>query len=277
MDSNAAKTGTSGKGSNSGSSSNYGWLDDYQSGNYDTLPHEEIYSSYRDWSRDASPDEVYESTYQGYQKLPQDQWSGLAADLHGYTQEQGLDLSDLELSDTDYQQWNAQDLARVTSRAYGSYGSQDQEQSKKPEKKEESKGSGGVPKPLIGLALAGALAFAASRMAGGSDKKEEKKDNESYRADSSATSTMSTSDYGRDTTSDSSTSGYGRDMTSDMTSDMPTDYGISASSDLGTTSGSDYGTDISYDNATGVAVDQTTDIASDYSGDQSSWRATNQD
>ncbi|MDQ5825577.1 MAG: hypothetical protein M3441_15400 [Chloroflexota bacterium] len=254
MDNSTTDSGNSGATSqgstsgNSGASARYGWLDDYQSGNYDNLPHEEIYSGYRDWSRSANPDELYEGTYHGYQGLQEDQLRGVAADLYSYTQEQGLDLSDLELTNTDYQQWSAQDLARVTGRAYGYSGTQEQDQ---PEKKEEDKESGGIPKPLIGLALAGALAFAASRVVGGkSDKEdnEDKEDRESTSYQASAQSAVTITDYSVDTAQDHIGSAS-----------------IRTASEYGTSTASDFGADITFDETTGVVTDQSTGLTSDYS------------
>lgn len=239
MSDNTSTNRSSGGNEGSGRSGGYGWLDDYQSGNYDNLPHDEIYSSYRDWSRTASPDELYEGTYQGYQNLPQDQWSGAASHLYDYTQQRGLDLSELKLSSPDYQQWNAQDLAHVTRRAYG-YSGGEVEQS---EEKEEGKESGGgVPKPLIGLALAGALAFAASRIMGGKGDKEEDTSTET-RSQTSVT----TMDYGTDTgggySSTGTVTGYGAGATSDYDTGTTTGYsaGIGSDADTGTTLNSGMG------------------------------------
>jgi hypothetical protein len=249
---NSDNSGATSRGStsaNSGASAGYGWLDDYQSGNYDNLPHEEIYRGYRDWSRSANPDELYEGTYHGYQGLQEDQLRGVASDLYSYTQEQGLDLSDLELSNSDYQQWSAQDLARVTGRAYGYSGNQEQEQDQ-PEKKEEDKESGGIPKPLVGLALAGALAFAASRVLGGKSDKEDSEDRESTSYQASAQSSVPVRDYSVDTTQDYTSSAS-----------------ISTASDYGTSTASDFGADITFDDTTGVVTDQSTGLTSDYSDD----------
>src|SRR4051794_33585292 len=150
----------------------YAWLQDYESGNYDSLPQDEIYNNYRNWSQTANPDELYEATYYGYGRLPQEQWGSTAEELYNYCQLQGLDLSDVNLSSSDYQQWTAEDLARVTGRAYGYSATplperpSEQEQPQEKAGEKESKSGGGIPKPLIGLALAGALAFAASRVIG---------------------------------------------------------------------------------------------------------------
>lgn len=278
---NSDNSGASSQGSTSGASdavdaspvaARYGWLDDYETGNYDNLPHDEIYSGYRDWSRSANPDELYEGTYRGYQSLQEDKLRDAATDLHSYTQERGLDLSDLELSNPDYQQWSAHDLARVTGRAYGHSGSLEQEQPKQQEKKEEDKESGGVPKPLIGLALAGALAFAASRIAGGNDKKEDndkKENNESTSYEVSAANSMPTRDYTVetldtrdtiDTTQDYSSGSSGSSTSMNMTSD----YGSSTTSD--------YGTDLNSDKTMGVVSDRSggdTGVTSDYADDTS--------
>jgi hypothetical protein len=246
---NSDSLGATSQGGTSGASAHYGWLDDYQSGNYDNLPHEEIYSGYRDWSRSANPDELYEGTYHGYQGLQEDQLRGVAADLYSYTQERGLDLSDLELTNTDYQQWSAQDLARVTGRAYGYSGTQEQGQ-EQPEKKEEDKESGGIPKPLVGLALAGALAFAASRVVGGKSDKENNEDRESTNYQASPQSSVPITDYSKDTTQDYTGIG-GASM--------------STASDYGTSTTSDFGSDIIFDETTGVVTDQSTGLTSDYS------------
>lgn len=195
MDNSRSNQQSTSQGDGAGTSGRYGWLDDYQAGNYDNLPHDEIYSSYRDWSRDANPDEVYQATFQGYQGLPQDQWQDVATDLHGYSQQRGLDLSDLELSSPDYQQWNAQDLARVTGRAYGYSGRE--------EKEEKDKDKGGVPKPIIGLALAGALAFGASKLMGGKgDKEKETERSYGTNMERTTTSTDYTSGAGSYASSD---------------------------------------------------------------------------
>lgn len=247
---NSINVGATSHGSTPGTSTRYGWLDDYQSGNYDNLPHEEIYSGYRDWSRSANADELYEGTYHGYQGLQEDQLRGVAADLYSYTQERGLDLSDLELTNNDYQQWNAQDLARVTGRAYGYSGTREQEQEQH-EKKEEDKESGGIPKPLVGLALAGALAFAASRVLGGKSDKEDNERNEDRGSTSYQASTQSAvpiTDYSVDTTQDYTGSAS-----------------ISTESAYGTSTASDFGADITFDETTGVVTDQSTGLTSDYS------------
>jgi len=253
--STSGASSSSGGSGGSGTSGGYSWLDDYQSGNYDSLPHDQIYSSYRDWSRDASPDDVYEGTYQGYQNLPQEQLRSAASDLHSYTQ-RGLDLSDLGLSSNDHQQWNAQDLARVTGRTYGHSGSWSQEQS---EKKEDDKESGGVPKPIIGLALAGALAFAASRIMGGKSDKEDKKDKTSSMDYSMNTGVDTGMDTGMDTTRD-----YAGGASMGTSSDYGTSSTTSGYSTTGTSSG--YGTSGISDSAWDTSSDQS-GSTSDYSGD----------
>jgi len=202
MDDSNNSRGTTDQNTDSTGRGSYSWLDQYQSGNYDSLPHDEIYSNYRDWARSANPDDLYEATYRGYESLPADQLSGAAEHLYNYSRSRGLDLSDVELSSPDYQQWTAHDVSRVTGRAYGYHEEDTQPVASDQHEEgsnEESKSGGGVPKPLIGLALAGALAFAASKVLGGnSDKKEqEQTDTTSY-----ATMDTTTSDYTLDLTPD---------------------------------------------------------------------------
>ena len=177
MDTREANQGSSGQAGSSGTPGSYGWLDDYNSGNYDNLPHDEIFSNYRDWSRTTSSDDLYEGTYRGYESLPEEQRTGLGGHLHSYTQERGIDLSDLELSSPEHSQWTTRDLARVTSRAYG-YSDREEMAQPQGEKKEAS--GGGIPKPVLGLALAGALAFGASRLLGGKDDKDKGQDTPNY-------------------------------------------------------------------------------------------------
>ncbi len=184
MDDRTTTQRASNQDTQSGNMGRYSWLEDYRSGNYDRLPESEITGHYRDWSRTASPDELYEATYHGYQRYPQDQLGGAAAHLYSTSQDQGLDLSDLNLSSPDYQQWNAEDMARVTGRAYGysdvappaKRPAASQTESKEASRSESKPGGGGVAKPLIGLALAGALAFAASRVLGSKDDKDNKEE-----------------------------------------------------------------------------------------------------
>jgi len=216
-----------------------GWMQDYESGNYDKLPHDEISNAYRDWSRTASPEQRYEATYHGYQQLPQDQWGSAAEDLYNYCQDRNLDLSGMDLSTSDYRQWNAQDMAHITSHFYA--GSDTSETESQGSSKKKSGLS--VPKPIIGLALAGGLAYAASRFLGGNDKGREN-DNVAYqkptRADiDTSTATSRGSEY---------TTGYtgiqDQDRSSDQgsTADTGTIGTYASSSDYSAgSSGSTYG------------------------------------
>lgn len=239
------------------------WLSDYQAGNYDRLPHDEITQHYTDWSRSAAPDEAYEATRYGYGQLPPEQFGGASEGLYSYTQEQGLDLSDLELSSADYQQWTPDDAARVTRHAYGRSDTQVKpDQAGKPEKK-----SGGVPKPVIGLALAGALAFAASRVMGGHDDKKDAKpasdtadstvtvdlpagtggtEATGYTASSSATLTADANrlDRGPGGASGSLSSGTASGLGSGVSGGPAGGLGSSTSTSLGGTTGSSSGTSL---------------------------------
>ncbi|MDQ6695465.1 MAG: hypothetical protein M3014_13795 [Chloroflexota bacterium] len=219
---NSANNRQTSGGDDTGTSGHYSWLEDYSSGNYANLPHDEIYNTYRSWSKTASPEELHEGTQRGYESLPQDQWKDAATHLHGYSRQRGVDLSDLDLSSANHEEWNAQDLARVTGRAYGHSGEQDTQ----PEQKKEHEG-GGVPKPLIGLALAGALAFAASKVVGG--KGEDKKDKEQPKEGDASMPRMTTN-YATDTSTTSDRTGR---MSSDISSTMGSDELSGDTSDSG--------------------------------------------
>jgi len=242
MDDNTSSQRTGNRDAQSGMAPQWGgWMQDYQAGNYDRLPHEEITRAYRDWSSTATPDQRYEATYQGYQQLPQDQWGSAAEDLYNYCQDQSLDLSDLNLSNSDYRQWNTQDLARVTERAYSSAGSS---QGKQGKQGKESKGGGlHVPKPVIGLALAGTLAYAASRFLGGKSDKDQESDSASYSGSPDYTSGTPAT-FGSRVSGDMDTSGSSIDTSSSYSagsmgsSGGSSSYSAGSMGSMGSSSGS---------------------------------------
>jgi len=168
-----SQSGQSGQSGKSGDTGRWGsWMQDYESGNYDNLPHDDIIRSYRDWSSTAQPDQINEATSYGYQSIPQDRWGDTG------------------------QQWSSEDFARVSTRYSSS-------------QEEEEEEGGGIPKPLIGLALAGALAYAAKRFMGSGDE-----ENEETRASEYRVSEQDSTSYSSTTSGQTSGTSYGTGSTS---------------------------------------------------------------
>ena len=134
------------------------WLQNYQSGNTDQVPHDEVHQAYQQFAQNASPQEVTQATQYGYQQVPQQQLPGIANTMLNLFQKHGLDPQDAGVQTTNPQQMTPQDLARMTQYAH-------QQQPDSLHKLFQPGGT--LNNPMVGMALAGALAYGISRFGGG--------------------------------------------------------------------------------------------------------------
>ncbi len=134
------------------------WLQSYQSGNVEQVPHTEVRQAYQDYAKNADPQQVQQATQYGYQQVPQTQLPGVASSLLNVFQHHNLDPQAAGVQTTDPKQMTPDDLARMTQYA----------QQQQPDALHKLFQPGGtLSNPMVGMALAGALAYGISRFAGG--------------------------------------------------------------------------------------------------------------
>lgn len=130
------------------------WLQDYQSGAHDQVPHHEVHQAYKKMTQDLSPDQAQEATAQGFQQVPAAQRPGIAQSLIGLLQKHGLSPQDAGVQTTDPNQMSPNDMARLTNHV----------QQQQPDALQHLFQKGGaLSNPMVGIALAGALAYGASK------------------------------------------------------------------------------------------------------------------
>ncbi|HMA36535.1 MAG TPA: hypothetical protein VKY74_18915 [Chloroflexia bacterium] len=130
------------------------WLQNYQAGNYDQVPHDQVQQAYQQWTQSVPPQQAQEATTAGFQQVPQQQLPGIASSLINMFQQHGLNPQAAGVTTTNPQQMSPQDLGRMTHYA----------QQQQPDIiKQQFQPGGALTNPLVGLALAGALAYGASR------------------------------------------------------------------------------------------------------------------
>ncbi|MDQ6693719.1 MAG: hypothetical protein M3014_04760 [Chloroflexota bacterium] len=133
------------------------WLQSYQSGNGANVPHDQVQQAYSQWSQGVPPQQAMEATQYGYQQVPQQQLPGIAGSLLGMFQQHGMSPQAAGVQNTNPNNMTPQDMARMTQYAH----------QQQPDAIKQMFGQGGaLSNPLAGMALAGALAYGASRMMG---------------------------------------------------------------------------------------------------------------
>src|SRR5438046_3173639 len=90
------------------------WLQQYQSGNTQQVPHQEVQQAYQQFAQDAPPQQVQQATQYGYQHVPQQQLPAIASTLLNVFQQHGLNPQAAGVQTTNPQQMDPQDLARLT-------------------------------------------------------------------------------------------------------------------------------------------------------------------
>lgn len=131
------------------------WVQNYQNGNHDQVPHQQVHQAYQQWAQTAPPQHVGEAVQQGYQQVPAQQRPGIADTLLNLFHQHGMDPQAAGVQTTNPQQMSSQDLAKMTQYA----------QQQQPDVIGKLFQPGGaLSNPAVGLALAGALAFGLSRL-----------------------------------------------------------------------------------------------------------------
>ncbi len=134
------------------------WLQHYQNGQYDQVPHDQVHQAYGQWAQTATPQQAQEALGYGYQQVPQQHLPGIASALTGLFQQHGLSPQAAGVQTTNPQQMGPHDLGRMTHYA----------QQQQPDAIRQLVGPGGaLSNPIVGMALAGALAYGLSRMQSG--------------------------------------------------------------------------------------------------------------
>ncbi len=138
------------------------WLQNYQSGNTDQVPHDEVHKAYQQYAQNADPQQVQQATQYGYEQVPQQQLPGVASTLLNLFQNHGMSPQAAGVQTTNPQQMTPQDLSNMTQYAH----------QQKPDALHQLFQPGGtLSNPLVGMALAGALAYGVSQFGGGGHKR----------------------------------------------------------------------------------------------------------
>ncbi|HUS15868.1 MAG TPA: hypothetical protein VM536_12730 [Chloroflexia bacterium] len=130
------------------------WLQNYQNGNHDQVPHDQVHQAYQQWHQTVPPPHQQEALQWGFQQVPQQQLPEAARAIHNVYQQNGLDPRAAGVQTTDPHQMTHEDLARLTQHA----------QQQQPDAIGQLFQKGGaLSNPLVGMALAGALAYGATK------------------------------------------------------------------------------------------------------------------
>jgi hypothetical protein len=130
------------------------WMQQYQNGQGDQVPHHQVYQAYNQWSQGFQPDQVHEATHYGFQQIPQHQLPDVAGAISNFFHQHGLNPQDAGVKAKSPQQMTPQDITNMTRHA----------QEQQPDAIQRAFQPGGaLDNPLVGMALAGALAYGASR------------------------------------------------------------------------------------------------------------------
>jgi hypothetical protein len=133
------------------------WLQNYQSGNANQVPHDEVHQAYQQFTQNADPQQVQQATQYGYQQVPQQQLPNIASTLLNVFQQHGLNPQAAGVQTTNPQQMNPHDLARMTQYAH----------EQRPDALHQLFQPGGLlSNPMVGMALASAVAYGVSRFGG---------------------------------------------------------------------------------------------------------------
>lgn len=131
------------------------WQQQYQQGNQDQVPHDHLHRHWNQYAQQADPQQVQQAAAQGYQQVPPQQRPGVADSLLNFFKQHGLNPQAAGVQNTNPQNMTPDDMARMTQYA----------QQEKPDALQQLFQPGGtLSNPLIGMALAGALAYGVSRM-----------------------------------------------------------------------------------------------------------------
>ena len=131
-----------------------GWMQQYQNGQGDQVPTHEVHQAYNQWSQGFQPDQVHEATHYGFQQVPQHQLPDVAGAISNFFRQHGLNPQDAGVTNTNPNQMTPQDIANMTRHA----------KEEQPDALHQAFQPGGaLSNPLVGMALAGALAYGASR------------------------------------------------------------------------------------------------------------------
>lgn len=124
-----------------------------QGGNFDNMNHDDVYNHYQQFAGQASPQDVYNAHHEYYQQMPQQQRQGLLGGLMNAFQQHGVNPQQAGIQPNDP---SPQNLARANQYA-----------AQNPDVLQNVFGPGGaLSSPLAKTALAGALAFGASKFFG---------------------------------------------------------------------------------------------------------------
>lgn len=132
------------------------WMNHYQQGNYDQVPPDQLHQAWSQFNQQATPQQVQQAATQGFQQVPQQQHPGIASSLLNMFQQHGLSPQAAGVQNTNPQQMTPEDMARMTQYA----------QQQKPDALHQIFQPGGMlSNPLVGMAVAGALAYGVSQVA----------------------------------------------------------------------------------------------------------------
>ena len=131
------------------------WMQHYQQGNYNQVPPDQLHQAWSQFSQQATPQQVQQAATQGFQQVPQEQHAGIAGSLLNMFQQHGLSPQAAGVQNTNPQQMTPEDMGRMTQYA----------QQQKPDALHQMFQPGGMlSNPLVGMAVAGALAYGVSQV-----------------------------------------------------------------------------------------------------------------
>jgi len=131
-----------------------GWLQNYQNGTGDQVPVQDVHTAYQQAGQGFQPDQHQEALQYGYGQVPQQHLAGVGGALTNFFQQHGLKPQDAGVRTTNPAQMTPQDIANLHNHA----------QQQQPDAIKQAFGPGGsLSNPMVGMALAGALAYGASR------------------------------------------------------------------------------------------------------------------
>jgi len=131
------------------------YLQQFQGGNTQQLPHEDLGHMYQGWANGAPPQHIEEATANAVQQMPQQERTGFIQQITGFLQQHGITPQQAGVQNTNPQQMSPQDVGRLVGYA----------QQENPDALQQLFSPNGLlGNKVVQIGLAGALAYAASQL-----------------------------------------------------------------------------------------------------------------
>jgi hypothetical protein len=130
------------------------WLQQFQGGNTQQLPHEDLGRMGQQWAQQAQPQHVADATASAVQQMPPQQREGFIQQITGFLQQHGITPQQAGVQASNPQQMSPQDVGKLVGYA----------QQQNPDALQQMFSPNGLlGNKVVQVGLAGALAFAASQ------------------------------------------------------------------------------------------------------------------